>query len=144
MAQLGGGGCDTCFRPPPAYIAYPLAPSLSFGSTDHSFGNNLTTYKKLYLLHTKMSLSVLRQNCCRPPQKFSSYAPDIEYYRVLTNTIPSQPQLLLLSSSTFNPLLQVVSSFGQLEKLLEKRGGQFLVGNNLTWADLQEPRYKSF
>ena len=45
------GGGDTWFRPPfhPAFFAPP-----SLGSTDHSFGNNLTTYKELYLLHTKI------------------------------------------------------------------------------------------
>ena len=55
IGVTGGGGADTCFHSPAvSYFAPsfpPVAPSL--WSTDHSLGNNLTTYKELYLLHTK-------------------------------------------------------------------------------------------
>ena len=33
--------------------------------------------------------------------------------------------------------MKLIDFFGGLEKLLQQRGGQFLVGNTLTWADIQ-------
>ena len=64
---------SACLARPPT--AAPRRPYASVVSSDHSFGNNLTTYKKLDLLHRKIFLCILSQNLCRhPPQIFSSCA----------------------------------------------------------------------
>ena len=49
------GGAQVFSPPPP-----------SFGSTYHNLGNNLTTYKELYLLHVEILICILNQNLCRP------------------------------------------------------------------------------
>ena len=54
------------------YINGWITPNYTY-STDYSFRNNLTTYKELYLQHTK--IKVLSQNLCRPPLRNSLVAP---------------------------------------------------------------------
>ena len=64
LAQLGVGRLPlSLFQPP------------SPKSNDHSFGNNLTTYKELCLLHRQIKLCILSQNLCNPPFRKSVTPP---------------------------------------------------------------------